>query len=246
MKPAALFAVVASAAVITAAACGTVIVGASGSGSGGSLTTSTTSTTSSGGDAGLDGDGCVPLTCADQGFDCGMANDGCGGMIDCGGCSSPCYVCGEGCNSTPNRCQLPDCNPTTCASMGLNCGMVTNDCGSCTPPDSCGGGGKPNVCGHDCIPKTCAELGCDVHGDGCGGIIDCGTCPAPQTCGGGGSLGACGTPDAGADACAPKDCAQLKFNCGLAGDGCGNLLNCSTCVPGKTCGGGGMPNVCGP
>jgi hypothetical protein len=36
----------------------------------------------------------VPLTCAQQGADCGPAADGCGGLLDCGTCSSG--TCGGG------------------------------------------------------------------------------------------------------------------------------------------------------
>jgi hypothetical protein len=93
---------------------------------------------------------CKPLTCAKQGFTCGAAGDGCGGVIQCG---------------------------------------------TCTPPDTCGGGGTPSQCGTGCVPETCAKLGvhCGPAGDGCGGIIQCGTCTPPDSCGGGGTPGVCGT-----------------------------------------------------
>ena len=42
-----------------------------------------------------------------------------------------------------------------------------------------------------------------------------------------------------------KTCAQLGLACGSAGDGCGMTLNCGTCPAGQTCGGSGMPGVCG-
>ncbi len=45
--------------------------------------------------------------------------------------------------------------------------------------------------------------------------------------------------------CTPETCAAQGFNCGPAGDGCGNELACGTCTPPKTCGGGGTPGVCG-
>jgi hypothetical protein len=39
---------------------------------------------------------------------------------------------------------------------------------------------------------------------------------------------------------------DLGFNCGPAGDGCGNLIpSCGTCTPPDTCGGGGKAGVCG-
>ena len=45
--------------------------------------------------------------------------------------------------------------------------------------------------------------------------------------------------------CTSESCAQQGINCGPAGDGCGNLIQCGTCPAGETCGGGGTPSVCG-
>jgi hypothetical protein len=45
------------------------------------------------------------------------------------------------------------CAPTTCAAQGDNCGTISDgcggtlDCGTCTLPQTCGGGGTSNVCG---------------------------------------------------------------------------------------------------
>src|SRR5262249_16860745 len=45
------------------------------------------------------------------------------------------------------------CTPTTCSALGKNCGSVadgcggTLNCGTCTSPQTCGGGGVSNVCG---------------------------------------------------------------------------------------------------
>ena len=153
---------------------------------------------------------------------------------------------------------LPDspggCVPKTCTELGTNCGPVADgcgallDCGTCTAPDICGGGGKASTCGTaPCTKKTCADLGasCGKQGDGCGALIDCGTCTAPESCGGGGVPNACGKsapPDAGS--CTPKTCAAMGYDCGPTADGCGALVDCGKCTTG-TCGGGGLPNVCG-
>ncbi|MGZ3423202.1 MAG: hypothetical protein ACXWUG_30845, partial [Polyangiales bacterium] len=62
------------------------------------------------------------------------------------------------------------CMAKTCAALGANCGPVADgcggilDCGKCTAPEACGGGGKANVCGGGggpCVPKTCADVGAD-------------------------------------------------------------------------------------
>jgi len=96
------------------------------------------------------------------------------------------------------------CTPQTCADQGFNCGPQGDgcgneiQCGTCTSPDTCGGGGVDGVCGYpdagECIPKTCAQLGenCGTDGDGCGNPIDCGTCTFPAVCGGGGKPNVCG------------------------------------------------------
>jgi hypothetical protein len=90
----------------------------------------------------------------------------------------------------------------TCASLGKNCGTVSNgcggslNCGTCTSPQTCGGGGTANVCGatSSCTPTTCAAQGknCGSISDGCGGALTCGSCTSPQTCGGGGAANVCG------------------------------------------------------
>jgi hypothetical protein len=55
-------------------------------------------------------------------------------------------------------------------------------------------------------------------------------------------------PDGGNDGpcSAVITCAGKGYNCGTVGDGCGGTLDCGTCTkPGESCGGAGMPNVCG-
>ena len=50
----------------------------------------------------------------------------------------------------------------------------------------------------------------------------------------------------GPPACVKKTCAAQNLACGLAGDGCGNQIDCGPClVPGQSCGGGGVPSQCG-
>lgn len=177
---------------------------------------------------------CVPLTCADQGIQCGPAPDGCGGVItSCGTCPS-----GQVC-STGGKCAGSSCTATTCAQLGYNCGFWSDGCGSslncgtCTDPQTCGGGGTPGVCGSgSCTAATCASLGysCGFWADGCGGTLDCGTCVAPETCGGLGVPGQCGAVQ-----CVPTTCAALGVTCGQAGDGCGGTLDCGPCDGGASC-----------
>ena len=42
--------------------------------------------------------------------------------------------------------------------------------------------------------------------------------------------------------CTPKGCGS---KCGPQSDGCGNIIQCASCVPPASCGGGGVPNICG-
>jgi hypothetical protein len=80
------------------------------------------------------------------------------------------------------------CTPTTCAALGKNCGEISDgcggtlNCGTCSAPQSCGGGGAANACG--CTPTTCAaqHATCGSISDGCGGDLTCGTCPAAPVC----------------------------------------------------------------
>jgi hypothetical protein len=96
------------------------------------------------------------------------------------------------------------CLKRTCAELDATCGLQgdgcggTLDCGECKLPDTCGGGGKPNACGHQpggtCTPRDCKSVGanCGPLGDGCGGVLDCGECKLPDICGGGGKPSVCG------------------------------------------------------
>lgn len=164
---------------------------------------------------------CTPRTRCDAGMECGSSSDGCGGVISCGNCPQN-GVCG-----TDNRCP---CVPATSCPPGKQCGPWPNgcgtgmlDCGSCTLPETCMGGGVPNQCG--CTPlRACPPNLCGVHPDGCGGTINCGNSCVPGR--------ACTSADAGTCACSSglTDC----------DGGCVDVLtdrqNCGSC--GHTCPGG--------
>ena len=251
--------VVAAALASFAAACG-------GAGDAGGLLDA-----SAAGDAlslGIDTPGCSPRSCHALGYTCGKNADGCGALVDCGGCSGNDY-CGGGGFS---RCGAGDggvtgdggvCAPKTCADLGLTCGLNADgcggviDCGACAAPALCGASGFSRCGGPSspdggpapaCVPATCASLhaSCGSSGDGCGGVLDCGSCASPAFCGGGG-FSVCGGSNgsAPAPACVPATCKKLGVDCGPAGDGCGNLLQCGTCGGADVCGGGGTPGACG-
>jgi len=143
---------------------------------------------------------------------------------------------------------IPTCTPKTCTDLSATCGYRADgcggllDCGTCSAPDTCGGGGVANQCGHSCTQTTCGAQGanCGIIADGCGGVLTCGGCTSPAVCGGGGTPNVCGVPS-----CTPRSCASLNASCGPVSDGCGSTIDCGTCSSGETCGGGGTPNVCG-
>src|SRR5262249_19688971 len=92
----------------------------------------------------------------------------------------------------------PVCARVTCASLGKNCGTISDGCGGtltcggCTSPQTCGGGGGANVCGPCAATTSCAAQAatCNAIPDGCGWVA-CGVCTAPQVCGGGGNPVVC-------------------------------------------------------
>jgi hypothetical protein len=125
-----------------------------------------------------------------------------------------------------------------CGKIGDGCNGIQN-CGTCPGDNICEG--SICVAGASCTPATCPTTGpvryCNSVGDGCGRALNCGDCTNGQTCSAG---GICVDPG-----CVPLTCntAAGVHYCGMIGDGCGGSLNC-TCASG-TCGGGGLPNVCG-
>jgi hypothetical protein len=201
---------------------------------------------------------CTKITCVQAaGRYCGKVGDGCGGVLECGDCPS-----GQSCGGAgvSNVCAAPagSCTALTCTQPGGQyCGIIGDGCGkalacgdACPAGQTCGGGGVSGVCGAPvgaCTPVTCTQPGgqyCGKIGNGCQGSIDCPACPAGEECGGAGIANVCGKP---AGSCTALTCATSSGRyCGNIGDGCGKPLACGDCPAGQTCGGAGIPNVCGP
>lgn len=169
---------------------------------------------------------CVPKTTAEAcpgsgGMkSCGQQPNGCGGLIDCGGCDAgqqcglfQASICGT----------IPTCAPTPIGTACANkCGSVPDGCGgsyscngsnggvTCTGTQYCGANNQPNTCGDPpvtCVAKTCAQLGhtCGLASDGCGKVLNCWpSCAANDpTCNGScGADAAClANPTTGAQTC---------------------------------------------
>jgi hypothetical protein len=121
---------------------------------------------------------CVPKTqaelCPTTGGNkaCGRQPDGCGALVDCGGCAAD-QQCGL---FTPSVCgTIPTCQPTAVATACAGkCGTVPDGCGgsytcnssnggvTCGANEYCGANNMANKCGAppvSCVPKTCAQLG---------------------------------------------------------------------------------------
>ena len=141
------------------------------------------------------------------------------------------------------------CTPTTCAAQGKTCGTIPNgdctgftlNCGSCTAPQTCGGGGTPNVCGTTTTTTTttttattstafptCSELlghcgasscsgGCVAHQpDNTLGCVDTFTCQFPLACSSDADCaggGACFSDGSGHTACCTSGCACTPASC---------------------------------
>jgi len=156
--------------------------------------------------------GCTAKTCESLGVTCGLVDDGCGSMLDCGDC---------GANGT--------CEGGHCTCAYVDCRGVC-----CAEDDVC----VDDAC---CTPLTCAGLGweCGSGEDGCGGALDCGSCGDYGDCDAGSCTctylqcgTACCAPDELCRAgvcCRPTTCAELGHLCGTPDDGCGGILDCGTC-----------------
>jgi MYXO-CTERM domain-containing protein len=190
---------------------------------------------------------CRKCGCGDNGGACNGATPVCEtGSTNvlhgaCEQCTSTSNTCATGATCQQSTTAAQDdvcvggasCTPATACPSGQNCGTAADgcggilNCGTCTAPQTCGGGGTANVCG--CTPATACSGGqnCGTASDGCGGTLTCGTCASPQTCGGGGKANVCG--------CTPATACPSGQTCGTASDGCGGTLTCGTCAAGETC-----------
>jgi hypothetical protein len=196
--------------------------------------------------------GCQPKSCAELGLSCGLAEDGCGGTVDCGSCSGgelcsskgQCVACQQGAAcaaSKPCVVSTMDCSGTpTCTDTGFV--SAGTECG---PGLTCDGKG-------DCVctPTTCQALGvqCGTVPDGCGGTLKCPTCPSGEVCG---ASGQCSSCSQGAPCQASSPCKTASMDCSTGSGVCkdeGNTPAGTSCGAGQQCDGQGdcvcQPETC--
>ncbi len=116
------------------------------------------------------GTACKPKTCADQGFTCGQAGDGCGGVIaSCGVCTSP-AICGGG--GVPSKCGggtgdggvVPGCTDPLCSQIEVCVTGETTITGTVRAPN----GIEPLYNANVYIPKgTVSPFGATISCDRC-------------------------------------------------------------------------------
>jgi len=196
--------------------------------------------------------GCIPFSaitlCQSEGLNCGTAllTNNCGDevTVECGTCQAP-LQCGVG--GVDNVCACEGSSDAQlCATHGAECGTINVldpacnvmrqvQCGTCTSPESCGGGGTANQCG--CLESQtqfCARLGKNcgpvTQIDRCGitRTYDCGSCQGPEFCGAD-QPNVCGCSE-------DILCEDASAQCGaLAATGCSNFntADCGTCNGGS-------------
>ena len=103
---------------------------------------------------------CIPNTCLALGYSCNTWDDGCGGTLNCGTCTSGFFCDAIG------QCISSSCVPATDSSFSgicgiQNCGIATNgtcgavSCGTCTSGFSCDVDGQcVIVCGDNIVGGT--------------------------------------------------------------------------------------------
>nr|WP_225937411.1 kelch repeat-containing protein [Myxococcus sp. RHSTA-1-4] len=99
--------------------------------------------------------GCVPQTCATRGAQCGSISDWCGGVLECGTCSSG-TTCGSN-NTCESSCVPPlDTCDNQCGCVVDACGELV-DCGACESPCPAG---QVRCCGVCMIGEECDSTAC--------------------------------------------------------------------------------------
>ena len=182
------------------------------------------------------GDACTDISSDPE--HCGSCDNACPpeSVCDQGKCRVPC-TCDENQLCNENGACVPACGGVICKNNEICCQDACvpkndkNNCGTCG--NACNGDTpvcQNGTCTSDCDPMTdCNGVCVDTTRDD----QNCGTCG--HACG---PNSECRDSDC---ACKSKTCAELGFNCGKTDDGCGNELDCGTCIGDDVC----QENHCG-
>ena len=205
---------------------------------------------------------CTPATCDGLARACGRWEDGCGGLLDCGGCAAS-----KRC-TTDGQCKpLSACPGSTfeVVALPLNGGGPVLGVGggpvvallrwrAGLSPEGAdhptqivvGLGDQAMFCREVAPPHPCAAAAEDVVGGfldvpGIPGVypvraalLQASDCDAALDGFGDASPRVAGVIRVGWD-CVPKSCADLGLECGAWGDGCGAPLACGGCPEGQDC-----------
>lgn len=195
---------------------------------------------------------CKPRGC--EGTTCGATDDGCGHMLDCT-CSAPLVCMGGACLAPP-----PDAGADGATDAGHMLvslkivGPFTTTVGGFVTLTAAGQYSDGSMADVTALVTwsssnpavatiTTGADGTIVNGISSGFTLIRAQDPMSGVAGGADFSVTGGPADAGG--CVPKTCAAMGANCGTLGDGCGGVVDCGTCAPPSTCGGGGVPNMCG-
>ncbi|MEW5853662.1 MAG: hypothetical protein AB2A00_33105 [Myxococcota bacterium] len=135
---------------------------------------------------------CQPRTCQQMGATCGVVDDGCGQVLDCGTCRAG-EMCGAARQCVVVMCGGPGqpCSAQAPCAPGLACiNGVCMDGGACTPdgaqcdPNRPCCNGQPCPANGFCEPNGCRPTGepCAVNDECCGGACVNGICGDGGTC----------------------------------------------------------------
>ncbi len=146
------------------------------------------------------------------------------------------------------------CRALTCEQARAECGLIGDGCGGVVDCGACGAGQfcgvlKPSRCASAselCAPLTpdeaCVDKSCGAAGDGCGGTIDCGSCADDEVCGLVTPFECAPAPEFSAQSCPAElgNCEEQGVECGFAGNGCGEVIDCNQevggCLADEVCG----------
>lgn len=156
----------------------------------------------------------------------GTAGAGTGGVVSTGGVAS------TGGMKMDAGVDAPACpNGKLCGSRCVPANGCCDDSG-CTSPQTCGGGGTPDVCG--CTRTTTCTAKCGNIVDNCGATLSCGTsaCLPGQTCGTSNTCICEGRQCT--SICCPTAPAGTASVCLASGTQCGTMCNPGTHSCGAT------------